>query len=146
VFITHSPITHVERLFQHALKFPSPPPFHSSLYPDCNKKTYSFCQRIPFAVYQCICWSLGSQTASHVGYLYHCFTVKVFQDTLSMILLPWTTFFGPSFPAHKNKDNTRTFFISFLCSHKKWLSGYTHHTCGRRPEVQIPGCRLLHSP
>jgi hypothetical protein len=24
-------------------------------------------------------------------------------------------------------------------SHKKCLSGYTHHTCGRRPEVQIPG-------
>ena len=24
-------------------------------------------------------------------------------------------------------------------SHEKWLSGYTHHTCGRRPEVRIPG-------
>jgi hypothetical protein len=23
-------------------------------------------------------------------------------------------------------------------SHKQWLSGYTHHTCGRRPKVQIP--------
>jgi hypothetical protein len=21
-----------------------------------------------------------------------------------------------------------------------WLSGYNHHTCGRRPEVRIPGC------
>ena len=29
----------------------------------------------------------------------------------------------------------------FIChsSHKKWLSGFTHHTCGRRPEVQIQG-------
>jgi hypothetical protein len=27
-----------------------------------------------------------------------------------------------------------------LTSHEHWLSGYNHHTCGRRPEVRIPGC------
>jgi hypothetical protein len=29
--------------------------------------------------------------------------------------------------------------IKLRVSHEKWLSGYTHHTCGRRPEVRIPG-------
>ena len=28
---------------------------------------------------------------------------------------------------------------NFESSHEKWRSGYTHHTCGRRPEVRIPG-------
>ena len=30
-------------------------------------------------------------------------------------------------------------YLENSCSHEKWLSGYTHHTCGRRPEVRIPG-------
>jgi hypothetical protein len=34
---------------------------------------------------------------------------------------------------------TGTTFIECRGSHEKWLSGYTHHTCGRRPEVRIPG-------
>ena len=36
-------------------------------------------------------------------------------------------------------DKHYSLMYIIMSGHEKWLSGYTHHTCGRRPEVRIPG-------